>query len=320
MFVQMLMGACSAMFHCSIPKIGWLSEKDIFLHNLYAVLNGSLVVWISGLHHGNNTMNSFFLCLHMGYPMPISQGLILTCLHNINGTVYLHKSAYGDSFMPTCINVKRTSRGYGNGGDHIILAQQVRRIGDTNVGRRCRILPTVQHLSQRQRSSSGMKVYALSDLHTDYPENMAWVKRLSTTAYKTDILIIAGDVAEKFENFVSTMSVLKERFKHVFFVPGNHDIWCRGKHEPYLDSVDKLNALLEACSRLGITTEPKIINGVGIVPLFSWYHQSFDKEKDITGFRIPSLKMVIRSPYIISLCCLLRVIIRERFICCGAGL
>ncbi|RRT53658.1 hypothetical protein B296_00026816, partial [Ensete ventricosum] len=39
------------------------------------------------------------------------------------------------------------------------------------------------------------------------------------------------------------------------------------------DSVEKLNALLDACSKLGIETSPRIVGDVGIIPLFSWYHK-----------------------------------------------
>lgn len=52
---------------------------------------------------------------------------------------------------------------------------------------------------------------------------------------------------------------------------------------------------MQACSDLGVATEPKIIDGVGIIPLFSWYHQSFDKERDITDLRILSLEMACKD-------------------------
>ncbi|MCH86870.1 malate dehydrogenase mitochondrial-like [Trifolium medium] len=35
-----------------------------------------------------------------------------------------------------------------------------------------------------------------------------------------------------------------------------------------------------------------VVGAIGIIPLFSRYHESFDKEKDITGYHIPSLEMV----------------------------
>ncbi|KAF3776383.1 hypothetical protein EJ110_NYTH48397 [Nymphaea thermarum] len=140
-----------------------------------------------------------------------------------------------------------------------------------------------------------VRVFALSDLHTDYPENMEWVKNLPALQYRNDILIVAGDVAETYNNFVLTMSILKDRFRQIFFVPGNHDVWCRREQGRYLDSLEKLNALLDACSMLGIDTSPSVVNDLGIVPLFSWYHESFDKERDITDVWIPPLEMACKD-------------------------
>lgn len=141
----------------------------------------------------------------------------------------------------------------------------------------------------------GLRVFVLSDLHTDYSENMTWVKGLSTVKHKKDVLLVAGDVAETYNNFVVTMSILKDRFEHVFYVPGNHDLWCRSEKDDYRDSLEKLNELLGACRRIGVETNPMVIDGLGIIPLFSWYHESFDREKDITGIRIPSLEMVCKD-------------------------
>eukprot|EP00249_Psilotum_nudum_P005849 c19277_g2_i4 orf=64-945(-) len=141
-------------------------------------------------------------------------------------------------------------------------------------------------------STSSMRVYAVSDLHTDYPENLEWLRRLSSSAYIQDTLIVAGDVAEKLETFVTTMTILRNRFQHVFFVPGNHDLWCRHDEYKHIDSLKKLESLLSTCDLLGVETKPRIVNGIGIIPIFSWYHQSFDKETDITGYRIPNLRMV----------------------------
>lgn len=84
-----------------------------------------------------------------------------------------------------------------------------------------------QILPSATRDGFGLRVFVLSDLHTDYPENMAWVRSLSTKRHKKDVLLVAGDVAEIYDKFVLTMSLLKERFEYVFYVPGNHDLWCR---------------------------------------------------------------------------------------------
>ncbi|PON53601.1 Calcineurin-like phosphoesterase domain, apaH type [Trema orientale] len=150
--------------------------------------------------------------------------------------------------------------------------------------------------SSRQ-DAVGLRVFVLSDLHTDYAENMKWVKSLSTVEYRRDVLLVAGDVAETYNNFILTMSILKDRFEYVFFVPGNHDLWCRREGQDYLNSLEKLNKLIDACRTLGVEINPKVIEDLGIVPLFSWYHESFDKEKDIPNIRVPSLEMACKDFY-----------------------
>ncbi|MQL72226.1 hypothetical protein Taro_004557 [Colocasia esculenta] len=155
-------------------------------------------------------------------------------------------------------------------------------------------LPT-SHLSHRHGRAGAARVFVLSDLHTDYEENMAWVRRMSSEEYKGDVLLVPGDVAETYKNFVTTMSMLRRRFRSVFFVPGNHDLWCRREGGIYLDSLGKLKALLDVCRDLGVETSPGIVDGLGIVPLYSWYHENFDKESDVIGFRIPSLDMVCKD-------------------------
>lgn len=40
-----------------------------------------------------------------------------------------------------------------------------------------------------------------------------------------------------------------------------------------VDSLEKLSKLLDACNRIGVETNPKVIDEVGIIPLFSWYHE-----------------------------------------------
>ena len=81
------------------------------------------------------------------------------------------------------------------------------------------------------QSASTMRVYVISDLHTDYEVNMEWVKNLSSSMYKPHTLIVAGDVSDTLANFTNTMAILKEKFEDVFFVPGNHDLWCKSPDE-----------------------------------------------------------------------------------------
>lgn len=89
-------------------------------------------------------------------------------------------------------------------------------------------------------NACGLRVFVLSDLHTDYSDNMRWVKSLSSTEYTKDLLLVAGDVAETYSNFVETMSLLRDRFMRVFFVPGNHDLWCRRPKQDQVNSVSFL--------------------------------------------------------------------------------
>ncbi|PVH31675.1 hypothetical protein PAHAL_9G208000 [Panicum hallii] len=144
------------------------------------------------------------------------------------------------------------------------------------------------------------RVFVVSDLHTDYPENMEWVRRLPAEVGAgegagVDALVVAGDVAETRDNFARTMEVLRGRFGAVFYVPGNHDLWLRREGGRYMDSLEKLTALLDACSELGVDTGPRMIGDLGIIPLFSWYHKSFDKEKDVNSVRVPSLEMACKD-------------------------
>ncbi|KAK1384115.1 Metallophos domain-containing protein [Heracleum sosnowskyi] len=170
-----------------------------------------------------------------------------------------------------------------------VLSPHCRR----NIRWKCTTRPGIVPCVSTERT--GLRVFVLSDLHTDYSENMTWVKHISIATHKKDVLLVAGDVAETFKNFVQTMSLLKDRFEYVFYVPGNHDLWCRWEKEDYHDSLEKLNNLLDACKRLGVETSPMAIDGLGIIPLFSWYHESFDREEEITGVRIPPLEMACKD-------------------------
>ncbi|KAH7290714.1 hypothetical protein KP509_30G060500 [Ceratopteris richardii] len=186
------------------------------------------------------------------------------------------RNSYGRSFLPaTCMSKDR--------------------LGHDKRARR--IMPAVVPVPQAlPKDASSMRVFVISDLHTDYTENMAWVKKISSATFKQDTLIVAGDVAETLKTFEKTMALLKDRFRHVFFIPGNHDLWCRNVgSEKHMHSLEKLRRILNICRNLGVETEPKLIKRVGIIPLFSWYHQSFDKEPDIPGYKFPPLKLVCRD-------------------------
>jgi predicted phosphodiesterase len=112
-----------------------------------------------------------------------------------------------------------------------------------------------------------VRVFAISDVHTDYPENLQLLAEVAR--YPHDVLILAGDVSDKLSVLRQTFCLLLERFRCVFFVPGNHELWVRKGEYP--DSLQKFHEILGLCASLGVHTQPQCMGGVCIVPLFSWY-------------------------------------------------
>lgn len=143
------------------------------------------------------------------------------------------------------------------------------------------------------------RVFACSDIHVDYRENWRWVEQLSDRNFQDDALIVAGDVTDDLGKLRNTLRVLQSKFAHVFYVPGNHDLWIRAGLKswkvaplaplsqtpaPPADSIAKLEQIFALCAELGVYTSPRRLRGVWIVPLLAWYHAGFDTEPDITGW------------------------------------
>lgn len=133
--------------------------------------------------------------------------------------------------VPSCLSLLSPQLGHSIGLPRRAAFKKCRREIKQACIKRPQISPSVNG------EAVGLRVFVLSDLHTDYTENMTWVKRLSAASYKKDVLLVAGDVAETYKNFVVTMSMLKDRFEHVFYVPGNHDLWCRGAKDDYVRNI-----------------------------------------------------------------------------------
>lgn len=121
-----------------------------------------------------------------------------------------------------------------------------------------------------------MRVFAISDLHTDFKENWEYLKEITVPDYSDDLLIVAGDIADKLDVMEKTLRHLKRFFRYVSYTPGNHELWVRGEEK---DSAEKLQKILSLCREIGVQTEPAKYNGVWIVPLLSWY-----ETKDIKSF------------------------------------
>ncbi|HEX8395588.1 MAG TPA: metallophosphoesterase [Longimicrobium sp.] len=118
-----------------------------------------------------------------------------------------------------------------------------------------------------------MRVFAISDLHTDFRENREALARAPLAGHGDDALIVAGDIADSEAVLRDTLELLASRFREVFFVPGNHELWVRGEER---SSVDKFQAVLRICGQAGVRTAPARVGGAWVVPLLAWYHPSFD--------------------------------------------
>ena len=120
-----------------------------------------------------------------------------------------------------------------------------------------------------------MRVFATSDLHTDYKENFRWLQELSDIAYRNDALIVAGDISDRLEVIRETLRLLRGKFRHVFFTPGNHELWVRGAD---IHSVEKLQRVLDLCDEIDVIIRPFRLEDLWVVPLFSWYDGVFQPE------------------------------------------
>jgi len=124
-----------------------------------------------------------------------------------------------------------------------------------------------------------MRVFAVSDIHIDYEVNAKWISGLSTADYQDDVLILAGDVTDTRRLLDWCLTTLVGRFKHVRFVPGNHDLWViredRGK-----DSLQKFDEVRAVVRSSGASMQAFHAPGLSILPLLAWYDYSFGEPSD----------------------------------------
>ena len=123
-----------------------------------------------------------------------------------------------------------------------------------------------------------MRIFAVSDIHVDYDENREWVFNLSQQDYKDDGLILAGDLTDNLDLLKKTFDVLKNRFKEIFFVPGNHDLWVRHTNIPC--SIEKFRLIKKIADDFHVHMKPVNFSDLVVVPLLGWYDYSFGKPKD----------------------------------------
>mmetsp|Transcript_21290 Transcript_21290/g.39471 ORF Transcript_21290/g.39471 Transcript_21290/m.39471 type:complete len:1440 (+) Transcript_21290:135-4454(+) len=133
-------------------------------------------------------------------------------------------------------------------------------------------------LRDSHRPSNSTKIFCLSDIHYDHGNNDEWIHNINSTKFLDDVLIVAGNVADTRRNTIRCLQTLRAKFRRVFYVAGNHELWIHpSEKSKYPDSFCKLWSLIEGCDEIGVDTFPACVcQGVFIVPLLSWYNSGFD--------------------------------------------
>ncbi len=116
------------------------------------------------------------------------------------------------------------------------------------------------------------RVWVISDIHIDYQQNFDELVAFANQGYHCDALIIAGDATDRMDRLQALFQALVPKFRHVLFVPGNHEMWIR--RSQHQDSLQKFHAIQALCESSGVKTEPVQMGHyqkVWLVPLLSWY-------------------------------------------------
>ncbi|MFJ8650548.1 metallophosphoesterase family protein [Streptomyces sp. NPDC093546] len=131
-------------------------------------------------------------------------------------------------------------------------------------------------------SSSGRgRLLAVSDLHVRHAENREVVNRLRPGS-DADWLLVAGDVSESADEVVRTLDLLRRRFAHVVWAPGNHELWTTPSDPVRLRGEERYRHLVARCRDIGVTTPEDpypVWEGEGgpvvVAPLFLLYDYTF---------------------------------------------
>jgi|SRR5215475_1481257 len=125
-----------------------------------------------------------------------------------------------------------------------------------------------------------MKLHAVSDLHLRHQENREAVEQIASRP--EDWLILAGDVAERFDDLEYAFRVLVPRFRQIVWVPGNHELWTVPSTGEGVRGQFRYDRLIALCRSHGVLTPedpyPVVAFGterVRIAPLFLLYDYSF---------------------------------------------
>lgn len=127
------------------------------------------------------------------------------------------------------------------------------------------------------RPLGSTSVYAISDVFFDHKANEDWVHSIDDMRFVDDVLIVAGNLCDTRNALKRALVTLKAKFRRVFYVPGNHEMYVAGEVAKYPDSIAKLLSIFELCDELEVDIFPAAVcQGVFVVPMLSWYNVEFD--------------------------------------------
>lgn len=131
-----------------------------------------------------------------------------------------------------------------------------------------------------------MKIQVLSDLHGEFfPEVDVFLHQLKKlVSKKADILIVVGDLSSAYIRY--PLQFLSENWKHVIFVPGNHDFY--GSSIP--DTMRELREIEKKHKNLHILQNNSVfIDGQRFVGSSLWFREtpeSLANMKKLNDFRL----------------------------------
>lgn len=126
---------------------------------------------------------------------------------------------------------------------------------------------------------SGMKLWAISDLHVGFRENREAL--LALPDHPDDWLILCGDIGDTPSQLAFALDLLARKFRQLVWVPGNHELWSIPR-KTARRGVARYEELVDLCRGRGVLTPEDpypVWSGEGgphlLAPLFLLYDYSF---------------------------------------------
>ncbi|MCB5168261.1 metallophosphoesterase [Streptomyces bambusae] len=128
---------------------------------------------------------------------------------------------------------------------------------------------------------TGGALLAIGDLHIGHAENRRLVEGIRPGS-EGDWLLVAGDVSETYAEVAWALALLRDRFRTVVWVPGNHELWTHPEDPVRSRGEARYRELVDLCRGLGVHTpeDPYPVwqadgRRVVVAPLFVLYDYSF---------------------------------------------